>query len=105
MRRSNRQCEVMIKVGRVWTRCGRSPVQDHHLLTRARGGSVLDAVGETYHHLACCPYHHAMVDDLGFESGLLIAGSAYHSASDKVVYVGPDEYLTAKYPPVLQQAV
>ena len=87
----------MIKVKDTWTRCGRSPVEDHHLLTRARGGTVLDALGETYHHLACCPYHHRMVDDLGFDSGLLIQGSAYRNGN-VVSYVGPDRYLSQKYP-------
>ena len=105
MKRADGMCEAMIQLRRTWTRCGRRGAEDHHLLTRARGGAVLDAVGETYRHLALCPKHHRMVDDMGFESGLLIQGYAYRDG-EAVVYQGPDEYLSRTYPPrVLQEAV
>lgn len=87
----------MIELGEeVWTRCGKSGVEVHHLLTRSRGGRVLDSIMETYHLLALCPNHHRMVDDMGFESGLLIQGSVTMEGSE-VVYTGPDEYLSDRY--------
>lgn len=97
MERSGGMCEAMIRLPRTWTRCGKSPVEDHHMLTRARGGLVLDEVGETYHHLALCPYHHRMVDDAGVGSGLIIKGTV-RSEAGRPVYFGPDGYLSQKYP-------
>lgn len=102
--RSGGRCEAMVALPRAWARCGRGPVDDHHALTRARGGGLLDELGETYHHLALCRTHHSQVDDHGYQSHLLIAGSAYRNGT-RVVYVGPDEYLTAKYGPVALQGV
>lgn len=105
IKRSGGRCEAMVRLPRTWARCGRRGVEDHHVLTRARGGAVLDSVGETYHHLALCPSHHRQVDDMGSESGLLIQGYAW-SESGQVFYQGPDEYLSERYAPrVLQQAV
>lgn len=57
----------------------------------------MDEVGETYHHLALCHRHHRMVDDMGFDSGLLLQGYAT-TQNGVVVYTGPDEYLSQKYP-------
>lgn len=108
--RSQNCCEAMIQVGpsRVWTRCGRGPVDDHHMLTRARGGALLDEVGEIYHHLALCRPHHSEVDEYGFDSGLLIDGTVYRDA-DRLIYRGTDAYLSEKYPalgvPVLREAL
>lgn len=59
---------------------------------------MLDQVGETAHHLALCRGHHRLVDDYGEESGLMIDGYAYRDGP-YLVYVGPDEYLTAEYGP------
>jgi hypothetical protein len=95
--RSHGRCEAMVELPRTWARCGKAPVEDHHVLTRARGGDVLDEVGETYHHLALCPKHHRMVDVMGSESGLILEGSVYKDGW-RIVYVGPDEYLSDKYP-------
>lgn len=97
MERSEGRCEAMVKLPRAWVRCGIAPVEDHHVLTRGRGGGVLDEEGETYHHLALCTGHHRLVDDYGFESGLLLQGSAYRDGH-RVVYVGPDPYLSERYP-------
>ena len=33
--------------------CGKEGAELHHKLTRARGGLILDAVGESYHHCSC----------------------------------------------------
>lgn len=66
------------------------------MLTRSRGGALLDTAGETAHHLALCRGHHRLVDDYGSESGLMIDGSAYRDGL-YLVYVGPDEYLTKTY--------
>lgn len=95
----------MVRLSRAWVRCGRRGVEDHHVLTRARGGGLLDEDGEIYHHLALCPSHHRMVDDMGHESGLIIQGYAYRDGRD-IVYQGPDAYLSERYPPprAVQQA-
>lgn len=101
MQRSGGRCEAMVRLPRTWTRCGRLGVDDHHMLTRARGGGVLDSVGETYHHLALCRGHHRMADD----EHLIIDGYVWSDAG-VVTYKGPDEYLSEKYPGrVLQPSV
>lgn len=86
----------MVRLERAWVRCGKTPVDDHHVLPRGRGGGVLDEVGETYHHLALCRSHHREVDNWGSSSGLMIEGYAYRDGM-YVVYSGPDEHLLAKY--------
>lgn len=96
LERSGGFCEAMVALPRSWARCGRSPVDDHHALPRSRGGSLLDEVGEMYHHIALCRFHHSQVDEYGFDSGLLIAGYAYRDGT-RIVYQGPDEHLTRVY--------
>lgn len=96
LQRSAGHCEAMVRLKRAWVRCGKTPVDDHHVLPRGRGGGVLDEVGETFHHLACCRLHHDQVDRYGAESGLLIEGYVYRDGL-YVVYSGPDPYLTRKY--------
>lgn len=96
----NEGCEAMVEVNGVWTRCGRRPTESHHLLTRARGGRILDAVGETYHLINLCPRCHRAADGAeAYERGLLINGYVTWSP-DKThpIYVGTNEYLSAKYP-------
>lgn len=87
-------CEAMIPVNDTWTRCGRTPTDLHHKLTRARGGSELDKLGETYHHMRLCREHHGVAHDqyTAFENGLLIDG--YFMLG---VYYGSDPYLKEKY--------
>lgn len=82
----------------VWTRCGVAPIEIHHRVTRARGGEILDAVGETYHLLALCRAHHSKAhdDDRAFDNGLLLAGSVIAGTSGPN-YSGPDKYLNRKY--------
>lgn len=90
----------MVPVNHTWTRCGRLPTELHHLVTRARGGLLLDDVGETYHLMYLCHFHHKVAHDHpAFETGLLIDGSVT-SGPDGPVYVGSDEYLTEHYGPV-----
>lgn len=86
----------MVRLQRAWVRCGKSPVDDHHVLPRGRGGSILDELGEIYHHLALCRAHHTEVDNHGATSGLIIEGYAYRDGA-YVVYVGPDPVLSHKY--------
>ena len=94
--RSYGMCEALIDVG-VWTRCGRSPVEIHHMLTRARGGNLLDDADETYHLIALCREHHAWADGgQAYEAGLLIDGYVNRNGT-KIIYSGTDEYLTEKY--------
>ena len=81
-----------------WTRCGRRQVENHHRLTRARGGLILDAAGETYHLMDLCPWHHKIAHDEGsaFENGLLLDGYVT-SGLNGPVYVGSDPYLNERY--------
>ena len=92
-------CEAMVQVYTgAWTRCWRQPTEKHHALTRARGGRVLDDIGETYHHIHLCHYHHRMADGGdAYSAALLIDGYAI-TEGDRVVYYGTDEYLSNKYP-------
>jgi len=96
------RCEAMVCVGRAWARCGRAPADLHHRLTRARGGLILDAAGETYHHLRLCRQHHAVAHDKGsaFENGLLIDGYVITGPEGSPVYYGSDPYLGRLYPAV-----
>lgn len=79
--------------------CGRDPADLHHKLTRARGGLILDAAGETYHHLYLCREHHGVAHDEGsaFGNGLLIRGAVTTGTDGRPLYIGPDEYLTEHY--------
>jgi len=97
-------CEAMIQVYTgAWTRCWRQPTEKHHALTRARGGRILDQIGETYHHIHLCNKHHAWSDGAdAYEAGLLIDGYVMRDG-DWVTYYGTDEYLSEKYPPKEKQ--
>lgn len=105
--RAGNVCEAMVIVeGRsilgekanVWTRCGRTPVEVHHRLTRARGGGLLDELGETYHLLALCPKHHKDSDGKdAYAGGLLLDGSMIKNQYG-VYYEGSDPVLSQKYP-------
>lgn len=99
--RSGAQCEALVRVYTgTYTRCWKTPVEVHHLLTRGRGGDVLDAVKETYHLAALCPACHRAADGAeAYAGGLLTEGYVLWN-SDKTwpVYTGPDDYLSRKYP-------
>ena len=92
-------CEAMVKVRNTWARCGRTPTDLHHRLTRGRGGAVLDAVGETYHHMRLCRSHHEMADGaVAYETGLLIDGYVRSCGKcGQPFYQGTDVYLTGRY--------
>lgn len=98
--RSGGCCEALILMGEYgrWTRCGMRPVEIHHMLTRARGGRILDTAGECYHLMALCHPHH-MASDGGeaYEGGLLIDGYV-RNENGRPVYYGTDEYLSKAYP-------
>jgi hypothetical protein len=100
--RSGSRCEAMVKVwtGTVylWTRCYRNPIEVHHRLTRARGGGLLDDLGEIYHLMALCHRHHRVDADgrYAFESGLLLDGRMYY-AGGVYWYEGSDPYLKDNY--------
>ena len=90
-------CEAMIWINEVWTRCWRKPTEKHHMLTRARGGAILDSVGETYHLINLCREHHAWSDGgQAYDAGTLIDGYVT-TENGKVIYNGSDPYLTRKY--------
>lgn len=97
MKRSLSRCEAMVDLPRARTRCGKWPVEDHHMLTRSRGGLILDAVGEIYHHLALCSWHHREAHSPGgYEKGLMMEGAVVTSAG-RVYYKGNDDYLKERY--------
>ncbi len=97
--RSDSMCEAMVPTtGSVYTRCWAKPIEIHHLLTRARGGNILDRVGETYHLIALCPKHHRMSDGGdAYQGGLLIDGYVT-SEGRRPIYHGSDPQLRQKYP-------
>jgi len=94
-------CEAMVKINGRYHVCRNEPAHKHHRLTRARGGLILDEVGETYHQLWLCGEHHTYAhgNDHAYEAGLLLRGSVV-SVAGRPVYTGPDEYLSQKYAPV-----
>lgn len=96
--RSDGQCESMVMVNGVWTRCWRRPVEIHHLITRARGGQILDEANETYHLIALCPDCHRSSDGgLAYAGNLLIDGYVTTGPDGKPRYHGSDPYLSKKY--------
>lgn len=103
--RSGGHCEAMIALPRTWTRCGRYGIEVHHALTRARGGVLLDELGETQHLIALCRAHHKYAHEEGHSpSGLMIDGSVYRDGA-RLIYVGPDPYLSATYGPGVSPTV
>lgn len=97
--RANGKCEAMVKLkNNVWTRCWQGPVEVHHMLTRARGGAILDKAGETYHLIALCPACHRASDGGEAYAGeLLIDGYVTTNQYGNPVYHGSDNYLRGKY--------
>jgi len=98
-------CQAMVLVpsqsrpeGR-FTVCEVEPAELHHKLTRARGGLLLDAVGETYHHIYLCREHHSYAHDTdqGYTSGLMIRGFVTTATDGQPWYSGNDEYLLEHY--------
>ena len=98
------RCEAMVAVTsasgrRGYVMCGETGAHLHHRLTRARGGLLLDQVGETYHQMRLCPIHHAYAHDNAgaIEGGLLLEGRVISGPDGRPVYTGPDEYLSRTY--------
>lgn len=105
-KRSDKQCEAMVLVDVIWTRCGISPVEIHHMLKRSQGGNTLDEVGETYHLIALCPAHHkhAHTTDKGYQEEVLILGDViWDNIEHRPVYRGPDPTLSKRYPPTQEK--
>jgi hypothetical protein len=81
----------------IYSRCWTQPVEAHHLLTRARGGAILDSVGEIYHLIHLCRYHHNMSDGSDAYAGGLLIDGYMTTVKGKPVYNGSDRYLKEKY--------
>lgn len=67
------------------------------MLTRARGGDILDRAGHTEHLICLCVYHHQYAH--GYEgrvAGLLIDGYVTYEGG-KIVYSGPSKYFLSLY--------
>lgn len=100
--RSDNMCEAMKRNNNgIYSRCWMYPIEIHHLLTKARGGDLLDKVDETYHLIALCKGCHAASDGgEAYAGGLLIEGYVtWNKIKNRPVYIGPDLYLTQQYPP------
>lgn len=97
--RSDYSCEAMVQVKPgIWARCWQKPVEIHHLLTRARGGHILDRVGEIHHLICLCYQHHSMSDGQeAYDGDLLIDGYVKTGKNGRPVYQGTDIELTRKY--------
>lgn len=97
--RSEGKCEAMVQTKRgIWQRCWKSPVEVHHMITRARGGAILDAANETYHLIALCPdCHRASDGEMAYAGELLIDGYVTTDNLGNPVYNGSDEYLSKRY--------
>lgn len=98
--RSGGRCELYVEFERLRGRCSRRGAEIHHMLTKARGGRVLDSVGETIHLIHLCQPHHRAADGgRAYEAGLLIDG---YVQLDKVTgrprYYGTDPDLRRLYP-------
>ena len=97
--RSEGMCEAMVPLkGAIYTRCWRTPIEIHHMLTRARGGNVLDNAKETYHLICLCPEHHRMCDGGEAYMGKLLIDGFVKTENGKPVYYGTDDFLSKKYP-------
>jgi hypothetical protein len=85
--------------GGKYVMCGRQPIETHHMLTRARGGLLLDKAGETAHLMWLCHGHHMMAHDCSPEVVRLLIDGYVVSCSVCGVpeYYGPDEFLSRKY--------
>ncbi len=95
------RCEGFIEtttlLGPRTIRCPRAAAHSHHMLTRARGGKILDKAGETYHLINLCARCHTHAHD-DAEADLLIEGYVTTGPDGRPQYRGPDPYLKAKYP-------
>jgi hypothetical protein len=94
------QCEALVLVNGKYYPCGLAPAELHHKLTRARGGLILDQHGETYHQMHLCREHHGYAHDHpdAIKGGLLIEGYVTTESDGTPQYVGPDKYLSERYP-------
>lgn len=69
------------------------------MLTRARGGDLLDMAGEDYHLAGLCYRCHGAAHAAGGrEAELLIDGYVLlDHGTGQIYYVGPDDYLSKAY--------
>lgn len=96
-KRSGGRCEAVI-IGKVDSRCSQRASQIHHMLTKARGGVILDDAGEIYHLLHLCHTCHSLCDGKdAYDGGVLIDGYVRSNKWGKPVYYGTDKYLNTKY--------
>lgn len=90
----NQGCEALVAVASTWSRCWKTPTETHHMLTRSRGGLILDAAGETAHLIRLCRQHHQYAHSPGgHEAGLMIDGYVTTGTDGSAVYQGSDERL------------
>jgi hypothetical protein len=103
--RAERRCEAMIRRGRVWERCTAEGTDVHHMLSRSRGGLLLDEARETYHLVCVCREHHRYAHaHPQSPGGLTLPGYVRSGPDGRPVYVGPDEFLKGRYGRVAEEA-
>lgn len=106
--RSHGRCEALVTLPQstgaepTWVRCFDWATDIHHMLTKARGGDVLDQMHETYHLIHLCRRCHRLSDGAdAYAGGILIEGQvSWDPLARRPVYTGPDPYLTLTYPGV-----
>ena len=64
LERSGGACEANVQVrvggGTIYTRCFKTATDVHHMLTRSRGGLILDEFGEIEHLIHLCRQCHTL---------------------------------------------
>jgi hypothetical protein len=80
----------------VWIRCGNRAAEVHHMLTRSRGGKILDAAGEIVHLIHLCKNCHARAHGAGGRK-LMIDGYVTTGPDGSPVYEGSHPELLERY--------
>lgn len=110
--RSRGRCEALWADNGTWARCTRAAVDPQHRITRARGGLLLDTVGDTANVVALCRDCHRDADNgppgiacrgrASIDGQLVPLLASGRVTTDKLtgapVYTGPDEFYAARYP-------
>lgn len=97
--RSGGQCEAMVAIKGVFTRCGKRPVDCHHRIRRSQGGGLLDQELESEHLICLCRTHHEWAHrnvGLATEAGLFIEGQVIRDGT-RMIYKGSHQYFLDNY--------
>lgn len=96
-KRSAGRCEAIEEfVGGKVGRCFGKATEVHHMLTRSRGGKILDNYGETEHLIHLCGRHHRQAHGPDGRE-LMIDGYVTTGPDGKPQYTGTHQGLRDKY--------